>query len=192
MVQSKAATVDGYLAELPEERRAVVSAVRDVIRRNLPRGYSETMGYGMITYCIPLDDYPDTYNGQPLCCAGLAAQKNSYSLYLMSAYTDPKREDAIRKAFEKAGKKLDMGKSCIRFKKTEDLPLADIGKVVAGMPPEQLIAAHEKFHPTKTAAKKPAAAKTAPSKKTAPAKPAPSKKTASKKTATKKTASKKK
>jgi hypothetical protein len=155
MVQSKAATVDDYLAEMPEERRAVVSAVRDLIRRNLPKGYSEAMGFGMINYIIPLADHPDTYNGQPICYVGLAAQKNSYSLYLMGAYTDPKQEEAIRKAFEKAGKKLDMGKSCIRFKKTDDLPLDAIGKVIAGMPPEKLIAVHEKFHPrTKTASKK--------------------------------------
>jgi uncharacterized protein YdhG (YjbR/CyaY superfamily) len=159
MVQSKASTVDDYLAELPEERRAVVSVVRDVIRRNLPKGYSETMGYGMITYCIPLEQYPQTYNGQPLCYAGLAAQKNGYSLYLMGPYTDPKQQEAIRKAFEKAGKKLDMGKSCLRFKKAEDLPLADLGKVIAGMPPEQLIAVNEKFHPAKTASKKTATKK---------------------------------
>ena len=159
MVQSKASTVDDYLAELPEERRAVVSTVRDVIRRNLPKGYAETMGYGMIAYCIPLERYPDTYNGQPLCYAGLAAQKNNYSLYLMGAYTDPKQEEAIRKAFEKAGKKLDMGKSCIRFKTPDDLPLADLGKVIAAMPPEQLIAAQEKIHPPKPASKKAAAAK---------------------------------
>lgn len=146
MVQSKAASVDDYLAELPEERRTVVSAVRDVIRRNLPKGYTEVMGSGMINYGIPLEQFPDTYNGQPLCYIALAAQKNNYSLYLMGPAADPKQEAAVKAAFAKAGKKLDMGKSCLRFKKTEDLPLEELGKVIAMMPPKDLIAVHEETH----------------------------------------------
>jgi uncharacterized protein DUF1801 len=86
MVQSKAKTVQEYLDELPEERRAVVEAVRKVIRKHLPKGYVEAMNWGMISYQILLKRYPETYNGQPLSCAALAAQKNNYSLYLMSAY----------------------------------------------------------------------------------------------------------
>jgi hypothetical protein len=143
MVQSKASTVDGYLAELPEERRAVVSAVRDVIRRNLPKGYAETMGYGMITYCIPLEKYPDTYNGQPLCYAALAAQKNYYALYLNCVYQDPEQETRLREGFKKAGKKLDMGKSCLRFKKLDDLPMNILAELVAGTPPDAFIAQYE-------------------------------------------------
>jgi hypothetical protein len=87
MASSKAATVDAYLAELPEDRRAVVSAVRDVVLRSLPAGYEESMAFGMIGYGVPLARYPDTYNGQPLSYAAIAAQKSYYALYLMGAYS---------------------------------------------------------------------------------------------------------
>ena len=143
MASSKAGTVDEYLAELPEDRRAVVSAVRDVVLRNLPAGYREAMGYGMITWGIPLEEYPDTYNGQPLGYAALAAQKNYYALYLMTPYQDPAQEQWLREAFAAAGKKLDMGKSCVRFKKLDDLPLDVIGDVIASTPPEKHIAQYE-------------------------------------------------
>lgn len=142
MASSKAATVDEYLAELPDERRAVVAAVRDMVVRNLPEGYTETMLWGMITYGIPLETYPDTYNGQPLGYAALAAQKNHYALYLMSAYTG-EQEQAVRDAFAAAGKKLDMGKSCIRFKKLDDLPLDALGRIIAATPPQAHVARYE-------------------------------------------------
>lgn len=143
MASSKAATVEEYLQELPEDRREVVSTVRNVILRNLPEGYTETMAWGMITYGIPLERYPTTYNGQPLGYAALAAQKNSYSIYLLGAYADPEQEAALREAFRREGKKLDMGKSCVRFKKTADLPLDDIGQLIAATTPDQYIARYE-------------------------------------------------
>ncbi|HEV3048851.1 MAG TPA: DUF1801 domain-containing protein [Longimicrobium sp.] len=143
MASSKATTAEEYLQELPEDRRAVVSAVRDVVLRNLPKGYRETMGFGMITWGIPLQDYPDTYNGQPLGYAALAAQKNYYALYLMSPYMDAEQQQRLRDEFEKAGKKLDMGKSCLRFKKLEDLPLDVVGRVIASTPPKEYIARYE-------------------------------------------------
>ncbi len=143
MASSKAATVDEYLAELPEDRRAVVSAVRDVVLRNLPAGYTETMSYGMIGYGIPLERYPDTYNKQPLGYAALAAQKNYYALYLLGVYQDSAQERQLREAFAAAGKKLDMGKSCVRFKTLDDLPLDAIGRVIAATPPHAHIAQHE-------------------------------------------------
>jgi Domain of unknown function (DU1801) len=143
MASSKAATVERYLQELPEDRRAVVSAVRDVVVRNLPAGYRETMSWGMISYEVPLEDYPDTYNGQPLGCAALAAQKNYYALYLNCVYSDPAREQWLRDAFAQAGKKLDMGKSCVRFKKLEDLPLDVIGTLIAATPPAEFIALYQ-------------------------------------------------
>jgi uncharacterized protein YdhG (YjbR/CyaY superfamily) len=143
MASSKAATVEEYLQELPEDRREVVSTIRDIILRNLPEGYTETMAWGMISYGIPLERYPTTYNGQPLGYAALAAQKNSYSLYLLGVYMDPEQEAALREAFRREGKKLDMGKSCIRFKKTADLPLDAIGQVIAATTPEQYIARYE-------------------------------------------------
>jgi hypothetical protein len=144
MASSKADTVEQYLQELPEERRAVVSAVRDVVLRNLPRGYREGMGYGMIGYVVPLEDYPDTYNRQPLAYAALAAQKNYYALYLNCVYQDPAQEQWLRDEFAKAGKKLDMGKSCLRFKKLEDLPLDAIATLIAGTPPAEFIAQYER------------------------------------------------
>ena len=143
MASSSAATVEEYLAELPPERREVVSAVRDVVLRNLPEGYRESMGFGMIGYGIPLERYPDTYNKQPLACAGLAAQKNHYALYLMSVYQDPRTEAAFREAFAAAGKKLDMGKSCVRFRRLDDLPLDVVARTIAATPPEELIRQYE-------------------------------------------------
>jgi hypothetical protein len=102
------------------------------------------MGWGMIVYGIPLARYPNTYNGQPLSYVALAAQKGHFSLYLMGVYGDPAREAWIRDAFREAGKKLDMGKSCLRFRRLEDLPLESIGELVASVPPEELIAIYEK------------------------------------------------
>src|SRR5688500_4449004 len=146
MASSKASTVDEYLAELPPERREVVSKVRDVVRRSLPKGYSETMSSGMISYGIPLAKYPRTYNGQPLAYAALAAQKNYYALYLMGAYMDPEQQKQLSEAFKRAGKKMDMGKSCLRFKTLEDLPLDAVAQVIASTPPEKLIAHYEAAH----------------------------------------------
>ena len=142
MASSKATTVAAYLKELPVERRAVVSAVRDVVRTHLPAGYEELMGYGMIMYSVPLARLPDTYNGHPLCYAALAAQKNYYALYLMTVYGRPDAEKKFRDGFKKAGKKLDMGKSCVRFKSIDDLPLDVIGETIASTPMEGYIAAY--------------------------------------------------
>ena len=143
MARSNAASVDAYLDELPADRRAVVSSVREVILRNLPEGYRESMNWGMITYEVPLDRYPDTYNGQPLGYVALAAQKNYFALYLMGTYQDSEQETRLKREFEKAGKKLDMGKSCLRFKRTDDLALHAIAKVIASTPPERFIERYE-------------------------------------------------
>jgi hypothetical protein len=143
MVQSRAVTVEEYLANLPEERRAIIATVRDVVRRNIPDGYREGMAWGMIMYFIPLERYPDTYNGQPLGYVSLAAQKNHYALYLMGAYMDAGRAAAIAAGFAKAGKKLDMGKSCVRFRRLDDLPLDVIGDVVASMPVDEYLRMYE-------------------------------------------------
>ena len=143
MVSSKAKSVADYLKELPPERRRVIAAVRSVIRKNLPRGYREVMGWGMISYGIPLARYPDTYNGQPLCYAALAAQKNHYAVYLMSVYSGTAEEDRLRKDFDKAGKKLDMGKCCVRFKRLEDVSLPAIGRAVRSTSVEAYIRRYE-------------------------------------------------
>jgi hypothetical protein len=140
MARSKAATVEQYLAELPPDRREALSAVRDLVLKHLPQGYREVMNWGMITYEVPPETYPPLANGQPLCYAGLAAQKNYNTLYLMTAYAEPKGESSLREAFRKAGKRLDMGKCCIRFRKPDDLVPQAIAKVVASMPPKEYIA----------------------------------------------------
>jgi uncharacterized protein YdhG (YjbR/CyaY superfamily) len=144
MVTSKAKTVADYMAELPADRRKTISTVRAVVRKSLPKGYKETVGYGMICYSVPLSVYPDTYNGQPLCYAALAAQKHYCALYLMNVYGDGATAKAFRDGFKKAGKKLDMGKSCVRFKTADDLPLDVIGRTIAATPVKAFLAKYEK------------------------------------------------
>jgi hypothetical protein len=134
MAKRKATTVKDYMESLPDDRRKVIAKVRSVIRKHLPKGYEEKLNFGVISYQIPLKALPDTYNGQPLCYAGLAAQKNHNALYLMSAYGSAKHRAALEDAFKKAGKKLDMGKSCVRFRDVDDLPLPAIGKLIASVP----------------------------------------------------------
>ena len=143
MASITANTAADYLAQLPPERRSVISAVRDVITKNLPAGYREAPGYGMITYTVPLERYPETYNGQPLCFVALAAQKNHYALYLMDVYHDPERARRLALEFERIGKRPDMGKSCIRFQRLEDLPLDAIGEVIAARSVDSFIASYE-------------------------------------------------
>ena len=140
MVSSSANTVDGYLDALPEDRRIVVATVRDVINVHLPPGYVETMCYGMIGWVIPLADYPDTYNRQPLSLAGLAAQKQHYALYLTVSCADPALSAALRDAHARAGIRLDMGKSCLRFKSLDGLLLDAVGACIAATPVTALIA----------------------------------------------------
>lgn len=160
MVQSKAKTPDQYVAELPEQQREVIAAMRKLIRKHLPKGYDETIGWGMLTWGIPLEKYPNTYHGQPLGYLGLCAQKNYYSLYMLGPYGDPEEDAKLRAAFKAAGKKLDMGKSCLRFKKLEDLELDAIAKAIASTPPKRLIELYEAARANmKSAPKKPAAKK---------------------------------
>lgn len=136
-MQSKATTVEQYVAELPPERRAAIEAVRGVVLRNLGKGYEEVMNYGMIGYVVPHRVFPDGYHcdpRQPVPFAGLASQKQYMSLYLMTVYIDGVEERWLREAFAKAGKKLDMGKGCVRFKRLEDLPLEVVGEAIRRMP----------------------------------------------------------
>jgi hypothetical protein len=140
MAQSAARTVAAYLAEQPAERRAELARVRQVLRKHMPKGYREGMGWGVITWSVPLRVYPDTYNGQPLCYAALAAQKNYLSVYVMCVYGDRARAARLREGFKKAGKRLSMGKSCIRFQKADDLALDVIGELIAGVPMDRYVA----------------------------------------------------
>ncbi|HUD41216.1 MAG TPA: DUF1801 domain-containing protein [Dokdonella sp.] len=154
MVKSTAVSVSAYLAELPEERRAVIAPLRDLIVRHLPPGYVETMNWGMICYEVPLERYAGTSNGQPLGYAALAAQKNAYSLYLMSLCEGSAREQTLRDAFREAGKKLDFGKSCVRFKRLQDLPLEALAALIASTPVETFVAEHEAARAAAARAKK--------------------------------------
>jgi hypothetical protein len=128
------ATVAQYLASLPDDRRAELERVRRVVGERMPQGYEEGVGFGMICWSVPLTVYPETYNKQPLLYVALAAQKNYLSLYLMRPYGDAAQLQRLREAFAAEGKKLDMGKSCIRFKRADDLALDAIGEIVASTP----------------------------------------------------------
>lgn len=139
MARSQATTVARYLAQLPAGRRAELARVRSVIRKHLPRGYRETMNWGMITYEVPLSRHPTTYNGKPLCYAALAAQQGYSTLHLMPVYGDAALARALKDGFRKAGKKLNMGKACIRFRRAEDLALDAVGKAVASTPLKRFI-----------------------------------------------------
>jgi len=143
MVSSKETTPVAYLASLPPEHRKVIAAVRSVIKKRLPKGYVETMNWGMLSYEIPLSRYPDTYNKQPLMYLALAAQKNNYALYMTGVSGDKVLMGRLTAAYKAIGKKLDMGKSCLRFDKLEDLPLDVIGDIVAATSVERRIAAAE-------------------------------------------------
>lgn len=146
-MKSNAKTVNEYLDALPEDRRAAISTVREVILANLPKGYEECMSYGMIGYVVPHSIYPAGYHCDPklpLPYANLASQKNHMALYLMCVYGDKLTEQWFRKAWQAAGKKLDMGKSCVRFKKLEDVSLEVIGQVIARVPVKEYIGRIEK------------------------------------------------
>ena len=139
-MQSKAATVDEYLSELPDERRNAIGKVRQTILDNLPQGYEEAMNWGMITYQVPLETCPDTYNGQPLMYAALASQKNHMAVYLTGIYMSEEARSRFEAAYKATGKRLDVGKSCVRFRKLEDLPLQLIGECIASQDVEGFVA----------------------------------------------------
>ena len=121
-----------YLDRLQPERREVMRAVRDVVAAAMPEGYAEGVAFGMITWSIPLERYPNTYNGQPLGYVALAAQKRHYALYLMGLYADSDEAAQFRRRWEAGGRRLDMGKSCLRFRGLDDLDLDLVAEVVAG------------------------------------------------------------
>lgn len=138
-----ATTVQDYLSSLTPEQRSVIEPVRSLILSHLPSGFVETINWGMLSYEVPIETYPNTYNKKPLNYIGLAVQKQYYSLYLMPAYMDQNVYQTLMNAFEKAGKKLSMGKSCIRFKKVDDLPLELIGSIIASHTVTSFISAYE-------------------------------------------------
>ena len=139
-MKSKASTVEEYLGQLPEDRRAAIQIVRKVILKHMPRGYEEVLQYGMLGYVVPLKVFPAGYlnrKNEPLPYICLASQKNYMSIYMMSVYGDAETE--FRKEYKATGKRLDMGKCCVRFRKLEDLPLDVIGRAVARYPMKKWI-----------------------------------------------------
>ncbi len=147
-MQSKATTVEQYLKELPEDRREAISAIRKVILASIDEGVKEGMQYGMIGYYIPHSVYPAGYHcdpKQPLPYVCVASQKNHLAVYMMSIYGSGDQENWFRTAWEKTGKKLDMGKSCIRFRKIEDAALEVIGEAIRRFPSGKYIKYYEEM-----------------------------------------------
>ncbi len=138
-MKSDANTVQEYLTDLPPERRQTIEKVREIILKNLPKGYEEGMNWGMITYQVPLEVYPDTYNKKPLMYAALANQKNHMAVYLTGIYLDEDRRKKFEQAYKKTGKRYDVGKSCVRFRKLDDLPLLLIGNSIKAMEMDEFV-----------------------------------------------------
>jgi hypothetical protein len=126
-----ATDVKSYLAGLPADRRATLLKIRALVKKNLPKGIEEMFDYGMITWVVPLSIQPETHNGKPLMFAALASQKNNCTIYLTSVAGDKEIEGRLRDGFKKAGKRLNMGKSCIHFKTVDDLPLPVIAEAIS-------------------------------------------------------------
>ena len=147
-MQSKSKTVPEYLAEMPEDRRKAIEELRSVIKKNLPKGFKEEMNYGMIGYVVPHTIYPAGYHCKPtdpLPFMNIASQKNFIAVYHMGLYADPNLLKWFETAYAKqATGKLDMGKSCIRFKKPEQIPFDLIGELATKMTPKEWIAMYEK------------------------------------------------
>ena len=144
-------TVAAYLASLTLEQRAVIEETRAFVQKHIPKGYTEFMNWGVINWGIPLEEFSETHNGQPLCYVGLGAKKSYNSLYLMGAYqssngkyTTPFSGKLLADAFKKAGKRLDMGKCCLHFKTLDDLELTSVGKVIAMSTPKEYIAYYQR------------------------------------------------
>ena len=136
-------TPEEYIATLPQDRAEQIGQMRELILRNLPKGYVEVVDFGMIAYVIPLETYPETYNGHPLMYAALASQKRHMSVHLMNVYGDEESQRWFVDGFAAAGKKLDMGKACVRFKKLDDLPMDLIAQAVSRTPVSDYIAGYE-------------------------------------------------
>ena len=138
-MKSNAKTIEEYLSEMPPDRRQAIKKVRRTILDNLPEGYEEVMNWGMITYQVPLKIYPDTYNKKPLMYAAIANQKNHMALYLTGIYMDDEFNQDFEQKYRATGKRYDVGKSCVRFRKLDDLPLGLIGESIQSIDMEEFI-----------------------------------------------------
>jgi len=173
-------SVEQYIARLPDDRRAAIAKVRDVINANLPTGYEETIQWGMISWCVPESKLPanEVYNKQPLCLAGLASQKNHMAVYLLSVYGDKALRGWFESAYKQTGKRLDMGQSCVRFKSLDALPLEVIGEAVSKVTVDKYVEVYRNVRSSmqKGSAKK-SSAKKSSAKKSSARKPATKKST---------------
>ena len=145
MVSSSATTVQQYINELESEKSTVIRYVRKLILENLPKGIKETMDWGMINYEIPLSTYPETYNKKPLSVMSLAAQKHHFALYLHGVYCNKELYESFSKDVIDEVGKLDMGKSCLRFKKAELFPEKTVSKVIKIITPKVYIECYERY-----------------------------------------------
>ena len=146
-MQSTATTPQEYIESLPDERKEVMENLRNVILKNLPKGFEECMNYGMLGYVVPHSKYPDGYHcdtTKPLPFMNLASQKNSINFYQMGIYSDTKLLEWFKNEYPKhATNKLDMGKSCIRFKNINKIPVDLLGELVSKMTADQWIERYE-------------------------------------------------
>lgn len=140
-------TVSQWLASVPAERRDAINAVRDAVNEHLPQGYEETVDWGMLAWVVPLATLPNTHNGRPLLLAALGAHTKLMTIYLMSVYGDPEIRREFETAYRKTGKKLDMGGSCVHFKKLDDLPLDVVGNTIARVPVDEYV---ERYRQSRT------------------------------------------
>ena len=152
----KPTTAREYLASLPDDRREAIARMRKVVLDNLPTGYEESIGWGMLAYSVPLRVLPDTYNGQPLGYVAIGSQKNYMTVHLMPLYGDKSAEEWFRAEFKARGKKLKMGKACVRFTSIDDLPLDVIGAVVAKYPMKEWVRMYRQSRSKKPASRPPA------------------------------------
>lgn len=157
-MSDKADTIEDYLDALEPARRETVARARALVNEHLPEGFVEVMQYGMISWVIPLEHYAYTYNGEPLAVVSLASQKRHVALYLHGVYLDPDAEALLRDGFERADAKLDMGKSCLRFRRWEDVVPDAVGAALAAIPPSRFIELYEKAQGPKRMEKHRAAA----------------------------------
>jgi hypothetical protein len=139
MNKTNVKTIEEYLKGMPLERREVIEKVRQIILENLPEGFEEAFNWGMITYQVPLEVYPDTYNKKPLMYAALANQKNHMAVYLTGIYMDENLSQDFEDAYKKTGKRYDVGKSCVRFRTLDDIPLPVIADSIKAMDMDEFV-----------------------------------------------------
>jgi hypothetical protein len=146
VARSSASTPEAYVAELPADRASEIARVRDAVNAAMPDGYVERMAWGMISWEVPIETSGKTYNGQPLVYAALAAQKNYNALYLNCTYGSEERTEMLRQRFAESGRRLDMGKSCVRFKKADDLEMDSIAELIRADTPDDFVAMTNAAH----------------------------------------------